>query len=246
MQHNMTSQPPAAGPSSSPIDSEVFWLLHKQKILIGAALLLLTLLGFAIYLGFQTIQTQKAEQAYATADSIDAWRAVIRQFPGSMAAGNASLRIAMKLRDDRKYPESDSAYEAFVRDFPKHPLVVDGYMGRAANAELENNPDKALEQYREVTTRFPNTYQAPMALFHQGRLTETKGQLKEAQQLFERVVQRYSNSVAAIFAEQEAGKLNDRLAPAAGPNPAASPNVQSSVNALASPSVPASASPGQK
>jgi tetratricopeptide (TPR) repeat protein len=230
----MTSEPPAAEPSSSSIDREVFWLLHKQKILAGAAALLVVLLGYAVYLGIQTLQTQKAEQAYATADSIDAWRAVIRQFPGSMAAGNAALRIAMKLRDDGKLPDSDAAYEAFVHDFPKHPLVVNGYMGRAANAETENNPDKALEQYREVTTRYPNTYQAPMALFHQGRLTEAKGQLKEAQQLFERVVQRYSNSVAAIFAEQEAGKLNDRLAPATAPSPSANP--AASPSASASPS----------
>jgi outer membrane protein assembly factor BamD (BamD/ComL family) len=227
----MTSEPPAAEPSSSSIDREVFWLLHKQKILAGAAALLVVLLGYAVYLGIQTLQTQKAEQAFATADSIDAWRAVIRQFPGSMAAGNAALRIAMKLRDDGKLPDSDAAYEAFVHDFPKHPLVVNGYMGRAANAETENNPDKALEQYREVTTRYPNTYQAPMALFHQGRLTEAKGQLKEAQQLFERVVQRYSNSVAAIFAEQEAGKLNDRLAPATAPSPSANPAVSPSASA---------------
>jgi tetratricopeptide (TPR) repeat protein len=236
MRNNMTSEPPAAEPSSSSIDREVFWLLHKQKILVGAAALLVVLLGYAIYLGIQTLQTQKAERAYAAADSIDAWRAVIRQFPGSMAAGNASLRIAMKLRDDGKLPDSDAAYEAFVHDFPKHPLVVNGYMGRAANAEAENNPDKALEQYREVTTRYPNTYQAPMALFHQGRLTEAKGQLKEAQQLFERVVQRYSNSVAAIFAEQEAGKLNDRLAPAAAPSPSPSPATSPSASASPSPS----------
>jgi tetratricopeptide (TPR) repeat protein len=239
MRNNMTSEPPAAEPSSSSIDREVFWLLHKQKILAGAAALLAILLGYGIYLGIQALQTQKAEQAYATANSIDAWRAVIRQFPGSMAAGNASLRIAMKLRDDGKLPDSDAAYESFVHDFPKHPLAVNGYMGRAANAEAENNPDKALEQYRELTTRFPNTYQAPMALFLQGRLTEAKGQLKEAQQLFERVVQRYSNSVAAIFAEQEAGKLNDRLAPAAAPSPSPSPATSPS----ASPSPTAAASP---
>ena len=144
----------------------------------------------------------------------------------------------MKLRDDGKYPDSDAAYESFVHDFPKHPLVVVGYMGRAANAEIENNPDKALEQYREVTTRFPNTYQAPMALFHQGRLTEAKGQLKEAQQLFGRVVQRYSNSMAAIFAEQEASKLNNRLAPAPSQSATSSP--------ATSPSAPPSLSPSPK
>jgi len=50
-----------------------------------------------------------------------------------------------------------------------------------------------------------------MALFHQGRLTEAKGQLKEAQQLFESVVQRYPESVAAGVAGREAGRLADKL-----------------------------------
>ena len=150
----------------------------------------------------------------------------------------------MKLRDDGKYPDSDAAYESFVHDIPKHPLAVNGYMGRAANAEIESNPDKALEQYREVTTRFPNTYQAPMALFHQGRLTEAKGQLKEAQQLFERIVQRYSNSMAAIFAEQEASKLNDRLAPTPSQNPTSSPATSPSAPPL--PTAAPSPSPSPK
>jgi len=208
----MTSQP-AAQPSEpvSTFDLEIFWTLHKQKILIGAALLIAALLGSSLYFGFQAIQSQKAGAAYAAADSVDAWRSVIRQFPNEVAAGNSYLRIAVKLREEGKYQESDSAYESFVHQYPKHPLLVDGYMGLAANAELEKHPDKALKYYQNVTTQFGSSYQAPMALFHQARLTEAKGQLKEAQQLFESVVKRYPESVAAGVAGREAGRLTDKL-----------------------------------
>jgi TolA-binding protein len=208
----MSSQP-ATQPSEpvSAFDLEIFWTLHKQKVLIGAALLIATFLGASIYFGFQAIQKQKAEAAYAAAASVDRWQAVIRQFPNVLAAGNSYLRIAAKLRDDGKYQESDSAYNSFIRQFPKHPLLVDGYMGLAANAELEKHPDKALEYYKEVTIQLGSSYQAPMALFHQARLTEAKGQLKEAQQLFESVVKRYPESVAAGVAGREAGRLTDKL-----------------------------------
>src|SRR5271166_6026514 len=201
----MSSQP-AAQPSDpvSTFDPEIFWALHRQKILIGAALLIAALLGSSLYFGIQAIQSQKAEAA-------EGWQAVIRQFPNAIAAGNSYLRIAVKLRDDGKYQESDSAYNSFIRQFPKHPLLVDAYMGLAANAELEKQPDKALEYYKEVTIQFGSSYQAPMALSHQGRLTEAKGQLKEAQQLFESVVQRYPESVAAGVAGREAGRLADKL-----------------------------------
>jgi tetratricopeptide (TPR) repeat protein len=209
----MSSQP-VAQPSDrvSALDLEIFWTLHKRKILVGVALLIAALLGSSIFFGFQAIQSKKAEAAYAAADSVVGWEAVIHQFPKAIAAGNSYLRIAVKLRDDGKYQESDSACESFIHQFPKHPLLVDGYMGLAANAELEKNPDKALENYQRVATLFGNSYQAPMALFHQARITEAKGQTKEAQQLFESVVKRYPESVAAGVAGREAGRLGDKLA----------------------------------
>jgi tetratricopeptide (TPR) repeat protein len=208
----MSSQP-AAQPSEpvSTFDLEIFWTLHKQRILLASALLVAALLGCSIYFGFQAIQSQKAQTAYAAADSVEAWRSLIRQFPSAIAAGNSYLRIAVKLREEGKYQESDDAYDSFIRQFPKHPLLVDGYMGLATNAELEKHPDKALEYYKEVTIQFGSSYQAPMALFHQARLTEAKGQLKEAQHLFESVVQRYPESVAAGVAGREAGRLADKL-----------------------------------
>lgn len=208
----MTSQP-AAQPSRpvSTFDPEIFWALHRQKILAGAVLLIVLLLGAAIYIGFQSIKTQKAEAAYAAADSVESWQAVIREFPDSIVAGNSYLRIGAKLREEGKYPESDAAYETFVRHFSKHPLLVTGYMGLAANAELENHPEKALDDYRLVATQFSNSYMAPMALFQQARLTEAKGQSKEAQQLFESVVRRYPQSTFSVESANRAGRLAEKL-----------------------------------
>jgi len=208
----MSSQP-AAQPSQplSTFDPEIFWALHKQKVVASAVVLILALLGGSIYIGLQAIKIQKAEAAYAAADSIEGWQAVIREFPDSIAAGNSYLRIGSKLRDDGKYPESDAAYDSFIHHFPKHPLLGDGYMGLAANAELENHPDKALDEYKEVATQFNGSYMAPTALFHQARLVEAKGQLKEAQQLFESLVRRYPESSFSAEAGRRAGRLADKL-----------------------------------
>jgi tetratricopeptide (TPR) repeat protein len=230
----MTSQP-AAQPSQpsqplSTFDPEIFWALHKQKILVGASALIVVLLGWSVYLGLQAVKAQKAEAAYAAADSIEGWQSVIREFPSSIAAGNSYLRIGSKLREDSKYSESDAAYESFVRQFPKHPLLVAGYMGLAANAELESHPDKALEQYKEVATQFSSTYMAPMALFQQARLVESKGQLKEAQQLFESIVRRYPESTFSGEAGRRAGRLADRLSQES-PKPTASAQASASPSA---------------
>jgi len=218
----------------SSFDPEVFWALHKQKIVLGAALAVLVLVCGSIYFGLQAIQTQGAERAYSAAQSVEAWQAVIREYPNSVAAGNAYLRIGVKLREDGKYSESDSTYDTFVRRFPKHPLVVNGYMGLAANAESEKNPDKALEYWKQVATLFGNSFQAPMALLNEARIITAKGQLKEAQALYESIVQRFPESTAAGIASREAGNLADRLAL---PNPQSATKTASSASATPAGSV---------
>ncbi len=234
----MSSQPAAQPlPPSQPshplttFDPEIFWALHKQKILIGAVVAIFILLAGSIYFGLQAVKTQKAEAAYAAADSIEGWQAVTREFSNSVAAGDSYLRIATKLREDSKYPESDAAYDTFVHRYTKHPLLVAGYMGLAANAELENLPDKALEMYKVVGTQFNSSYMAPMALFQQARLVAAKGQLKEAQQLFESLVRRYPESSFSGEAGRRAGRIADKLSqespkqgPAAQPGTSPSPS----------------------
>jgi TolA-binding protein len=219
------SSEPAAHPSPplSTFDPEIFWALHKQKILLGALVLVVVLVGGSIYFGLQAVKRQKAEAAYAAVNSVEGWQAVIHEFPDSIAAGDSYLRIGLKLREDGKYPESDAAYDSFVHHFPKHPLLVTGYMGLAANAELENHPDKALDTYKEVDTQFSSSYLAPMALFQQARIVEAKGQLKEAQQLFESLVRRYPESSFSGEAGRRAGRFADKVSQEAPKSTAASP-----------------------
>jgi outer membrane protein assembly factor BamD (BamD/ComL family) len=209
----MTRQPAETPPQPIPkFDPEIIWAVHKQKIISGVLVLVAVLLGAGVFYTLKTISNQKAEDAYAEADSVEGWQKVTRDFPSSVAAGNSYLRIGETLRDAGKLPDSDAAYEAFVHKFPKHPLLVAGYMGLAANAEIENHPDKSLDAYKTVADQFRNSYLAPMALFQQARLTETKGDLKQARELFESVVRRYPESVFSSEAGRRAGQIADKLA----------------------------------
>ena len=209
----MTRQPAETPPHPIPkFDPEIIWAVHKQKIIAGVLVLVAILLGAGVFYTLEAINNQKAEDAYAEADSVEGWQKVIRDFPSSVAAGNSYLRIGETLRDAGKLPDSDAAYGAFVHQFPKHPLLVAGYMGLAANAEIENHPDKSLEAYKGVADQFRNSYLAPMALFQQARLTEAKGDLKQARELFESVVRRYPESVFSSEAGRRAGLIADKLA----------------------------------
>ncbi|MBW0001001.1 MAG: tetratricopeptide repeat protein [Verrucomicrobia bacterium] len=229
---------PVVEPAPSSFDPIVFWSLHRTKIVYGsvAAALLLVIVG--IVAGYRAIQTKNAEAAFAAAEADGDWQSVISHYPGSTAAGNAYLRLAAKLAADGKYAESDSAYQSFLRDNHDHPLLVNGYMGLAQNAENQKSADRALQAYGQVVTRFGTSYLAPLALFHQARLTRGKGQLKEARELFEKVVQNYPGSFVTPVASQAASELNEKL----NPQPPA-PAPQAAASASASPAPAASASP---
>jgi TolA-binding protein len=209
----MASQPAETPPQPIPtFDPEIIWAVHKQKIIAGALVLVAVLLGAGVFYGLKTVNDQQAETAYAAADTVESWQSVIREFPNSVAAGDSYLRIGEAQREAGKLPESNAAYDAFVHRFTKHPLLAVGYMGLASNAEIENHPDKALEAYKGVAEQFPNSYLAPMALFQEARLTEAKGNLKAAQELFERIVRRYPESTFASEAGHRAGLIADKLA----------------------------------
>jgi TolA-binding protein len=226
----MSNQPTETPPQPvSSFDPQFFWAVHKRKIIAAALVLILVLLGAAIYFVFKTIDVQNAEAAYAAADSVEGWQKVIRDFPNSIAAGNSYLKLGEKLRQDGKLSESSAAYEAFVHGFTQHPLLAAGYMGLAANAEVENQPDKALEAYKNFVQQFANSYLAPMALFQQARLTQAKGDLKQAQELFASLTQRYPESSFSAEAGRRAGQLSDRIAQANPANiPGASPSTAKS------------------
>jgi TolA-binding protein len=201
----------ASDPDFSSINREVFWVLHGKKIVIASIAVLLVLIVFGAYLGWKALQASQAEAAYDSATNIEDWQKVVERFPGSIAAGNALLRIAAQQSGEGHYPDSDKTYQRFVREYPKHPFAVNGLMGLATNAEAQTKSDEAIKYYAEIASKFGTTYLAPMALLSQARLTEGKGQLKEARQLYEMVVQRYPQSVIAQIASAEASRLNDRL-----------------------------------
>ena len=233
---------PVVEPVPSSFDPIVFWSLHRTKIVYGLAAIALLLVIIGVVLGYQAVQTQKAAAAFAAAETSGDWQSVISRYPGSTAAGDAYLRLAAKLAADGKYSESDSAYQSFLRDNRDHPLLVNGYMGLAQNAESEKNPDRALQGYAQVVKQFGTSYLAPLALFHQARLTQDKGQLKEARELFEKVVQNYPGSFVTPLASQAAGELNEKLnpqPPTPAQTPAPSPSPAAGTSASASPEPPA-------
>jgi tetratricopeptide (TPR) repeat protein len=262
----MSSDQQISVPSLTAVQVELFWAQHGKKVLIGAALVLLILIGIGAYLGYQAVRNSRADKAFVGAHDIKGWESVIHRYAGTLAAGNAYLEIAAAQATSGQYNESDKSYQAFIKDYSSHPLFVNGLFGLASNAEAEGKSDEALKYYSDIfsNSKYRLSYLAPMAVYYHGRISERSGNPKGALQDFEELIQDYPQSVMALTARKDADRLTTKLglnvqakpspsvagasaspqaSPSTSPTAQGSPSVQVSPSAQGSPSAQASATP---
>ena len=185
-----------------------FWDLNKSKIITYGVLLIVGLVAFGAY----QISTQKrlaaAQDLYAKAEKADDYRQIIQKFPRTITAGNATLILAAKLRDERKYDEAVSILRDFISQYPEHPLVSGAALDLAVTLESGGKLDEAADAYQQVTVKYPSSYAAPAALMQQAGLLKAKGKIDEAKRAYETVISQYPDSYFAQIANQSMRMLH--------------------------------------
>ncbi len=199
-----TTTPP---PADTGFDPLVFWIQHKTKIVLLVGLLVVGLATFAVSEYIRTKKNTSAQELFAKADSADAFRKVIAEFPGTAAAGNAHLKLAEKLREEGKFDESTATLRTFIEKYPEHQLISGAWTSIAANLEAQGKADEALSTYQKVSTGYANSFSAPVALLAQARMLVAQGKIEDARRLYEQVMSQYQDNIAAQQAAQEIRRL---------------------------------------
>lgn len=180
-----------------------FWDEHKTKILIYGGLLIIVLAGYGIFALTSYQKRTAAAAAYAEATTAANFQQVARDYSGTVTAGNADLRLADKLRDEKKYDEALGTLRDFIAKSPEHPLASGAWTSLASTYELQGKVDEAIDAYQQAATKFPSAYTTPLAMNSQARLLAQKGKKEEAQRLYQDVAARYPESVFAREAMRE-------------------------------------------
>jgi TolA-binding protein len=203
----MPSPSTTTPPADSEFDPLVFWIQHKTKILM---LILVLLVGFGTFGISEWVRTNKEEGAkalFASANSLEGYRKVIAEYPGTTPAASAYLLVAEKLREQGKYDESTKELQTFLQKFPQHQLVSGAWTSIAANQEAQGKVDEALSTYQKVSTGYANSFSAPLALMAQARILQAKGKTEDARRIYEQVMTQYRDNFAAQQAAMEVRKL---------------------------------------
>ncbi|MEI6561876.1 MAG: tetratricopeptide repeat protein [Verrucomicrobiota bacterium] len=179
------------------------WYMYKTKILTYAGIIIAALVIYAAYQLHDYLRTTGSQELYAKAQSVADFEAVLKQYPGTVAAGDAALRMGEKLRTEKKYDESAAVLRNFVEKYPTHPLAAGGWTGLAATYEMQGKLDEALAANTSALSKFPDAYTAPIAMMSQARIYKLKGDKEGARRAYENVANRYRGTLYAREAMQE-------------------------------------------
>lgn len=206
---------PAIDPSLVMSDSDLFWEEHWRKFVGGLAALVVLILMVGVWSLWSAHVQRSAETLFSTAAGPEGWREVVQQFPGSVPAGNAQLRLADALRREGNLDGAAAELEAMVASQPDHPLAGAVWLTLGEIRRIQGSKEAALEAFRTASSRYKESYAAPLALISEANLLKADGSTGEARAVLQSVGSLHPGTPAAMVAEGELGRLGATAEPAA-------------------------------
>ncbi|HUR92658.1 MAG TPA: tetratricopeptide repeat protein [Gemmatimonadaceae bacterium] len=164
----MSTRPADPALHSDRSESAAEWLvLHKQRVLMGVAAILILFGGAWFYRRSGQIKAERAESAYFQARQAMAsgnaplaltdLRNVTTRYKGTPGAAQAALTIAQILYDQGKFQEGMAELEKVAGSRPEE-LAPSVHVMLGAGYEGLRQFDKAAAEYQTAAelTRFPN------------------------------------------------------------------------------------------
>jgi tol-pal system protein YbgF len=106
------------------------------------------------------------------------------------------------------YPLAIQGFEAFIKYYPKSDLADDAQYQIGESYFQSQKFPEALAAYGRVISDFPGGNQVPQAYYKRGVTLENLKQPDQAKQSYQAVIEKFSDSQAAILAKQRLDGLN--------------------------------------
>lgn len=199
---------PAVSTDPESLDADFFWEAHWKKFVAALIAAVIGILAVGAWSYYRSSNRASAAALYAAAGTPEAWHEVVAKYPGSLAAGNARLRIAAALRGSDKLDDAAAELEAFTADQPDHPLAGAAWLSLGEIRQMQNNSSGALEAYRNASGRYQGSYAAPLALLAEAKLLAAGGKPGESQAVLQSIGASYPETPAAMMAAAELAAVN--------------------------------------
>ncbi len=206
--------------SPTKLDLVLAWAVkHRQKLLIGLAVLAAAVLATSLYL-WQKHRTEEnasaelsrlrpqltAEGAITPVPAAN-YLLIAERYPKTAAGLRARLLAAGALFAEGRFAEAKAQFDKFIRDYPRSQFREDALYGSATCLTAQGKPGEAAAIYKEIIARSTSSPVALRAKLALGRIYAAQNKLDEARRLFEEVARTEGAGFLAYQAEIELEQL---------------------------------------
>ena len=179
------SQPPAA-PEHPALDA--FLDKHFRQIAIAFGVLVVLAAAYGAF-RYHNLQEAEAAAVLATqAKTVDDCDIVVQKYPGTAAAGDATLTKAKLLWDQNKKDTSVATLRDFVAKYPDHPFHAQGLISLGSRLEAQGGAAQLAEAKKAYETVVADPGKSGLGGFAQLRLADmlwNEGKQDEAKKAYE-------------------------------------------------------------
>ena len=123
---------------------------------------------------------------------------------GEEEAYNSAVNLILK---SREYDKAVPAFQSFIERFPNSEYAPNSHYWLGQLLFNKQQWAEASEQFNTVVTRFTDSSKRADALLKLGVIAERTGNINQAKQLFQQVVDEYPNSSATRLASSRLNNL---------------------------------------
>ncbi len=174
-------------------------LKNSRQIVIVLVVLLAAVAGFSILMSSRGAKADAGRNALFLAEKAleTEMKALLPATPAPTAADPKKAKTPpapeadpsfLKLDVDAKFPEALKKFRAVAADFSGTRSAFDAEMAVGGLYYNHGSPEKALGSYERAATVAPSTFEKSLALSSIGYSHENAGQLKEAQDAYDKAL----------------------------------------------------------
>lgn len=129
---------------------------------------------------------------------------------GGAVSGSAqdAYDQAFSLLKQSRYADAVQAFELFIRDYPNNDLTDDAYYWLAEARYVTRDFEAALNGFRNVTTRFPNSQRVPASYLKIGYIQYEIGAYVDARETLTYILKNFPTHRVAVSAETRLKKMD--------------------------------------
>jgi|GEM_PF-2200567 len=190
----LPAQEPPSGEAAdinapSPIEELV--TENRTKLMVGILAVTVTISAIFILTFLSKQKQDRAAQAFTSAKTVEEFKEVAGQHPGTTAAGDALLRIAELQSKEDKTDDALQTLQDFVGDFAAHPRHAQGIFGIAALHHKGGKLDEAERSFGDLLSQHPDSDLAPLVQMRLGDIAWSRGDLEKAGAIYRRIAPEY-------------------------------------------------------